>query len=205
LGDRAAHAGPVSVLPQLVALDAPPRFDRVAAARRDLEEVRAVALVEPQRRLREPGGGAVHRREVAPDGVGHTVDRLAVDRRQDALAPAHLLHARRTPSLSTDSPRSLTASKPMTPPARPRPRTTKLVGGVTIPVSRAASAVTRVGSPPRSWRITCDTASASVAVPWRIGPGRPAARASGAGRPPRGVDGSRDGGWCERCAAASRA
>src|SRR5438445_2405370 len=163
---------------QLVALDAPPRFDRVAAPRRDLEEVRAVALVEPQRRLREPGGGAVHRREVAPDGVGHTVDRLAVDRRQDALAPAHLLHARRTPSLSTDSPRSLTASKPMTPPARPRPRTTKLVGGVTIPVSRAASAVTRVGSSPRSWRITCDTASASVAVPWRIGPGRPAARAA---------------------------
>src|SRR3989454_5782806 len=56
--DGAAHAGPVTVLPRLVALDAPPRLDRVAAARRDLEKVRAVALVEPERRLREPGGGA---------------------------------------------------------------------------------------------------------------------------------------------------
>src|SRR3989454_8568130 len=90
--DGAAHAGPVTALPRLVALDAPPRLDRVAAARRDLEKVRAVALVEPERRLREPGGGAVDRREVAPDGVGHAVDGLAVDRRQDALAPAQLLH-----------------------------------------------------------------------------------------------------------------
>src|SRR5437870_2611003 len=90
--DGAAHAGPVTILPRLVALDAPPRLDRVAAARRDLEKVRAVALVEPERRLREPGGGAVDRREVAPDGVGHAVDGLAVDRRQDALAPAQLLH-----------------------------------------------------------------------------------------------------------------
>src|SRR3989449_7146918 len=88
----AALAGPVPIPPRLVALDAPPRLDRVAAARRDLEKVRAVALVEPERRLREPGGGAVDRREVAPDGVGHAVDGLAVDRRQDALAPAQLLH-----------------------------------------------------------------------------------------------------------------
>src|SRR6059036_2624121 len=148
--DRATHAGPVAVLAELVALDAPPRFDRVAAARRDLEEVRAVALVEPQRRLREPGGGAVHRREVAPDGVGHAVDRLAVDRRQDALASAQLLHARRTPLLSTGSPRSLTASKATRSPARPRPCTVNVDGIRTMPVKRAASMVTRVASPPRS-------------------------------------------------------
>ena len=90
--DGAARARPVAVVTQLVALDASPRLDRIPAARRDLEEVRAVALVEPERRLREAGRGPVHRREVAPHSVGHAIDRLAVDRRHDALAPAHLFH-----------------------------------------------------------------------------------------------------------------
>src|SRR5207247_851376 len=48
----------------------------------------------------------------------------------------------------------------------------------TIPVNRAAISLTRTGSPSRSRRMTCDTASASVAEPWRIGVDSPASRAT---------------------------
>src|SRR5207245_919184 len=48
----------------------------------------------------------------------------------------------------------------------------------TIPVNRAVISLTRTGSPSRSRRMTCDTASASVAEPWRIGVDSPASRAT---------------------------
>src|SRR5439155_12468724 len=175
---RASPARSMAVLAHGGGLDASPGLHRVAAARRDLEEVRAVSLVEAQRRLREPRRRVVDSGEVTPDRVGHAIDGLAVDGRQHALTPAHLFHAQITPSLSTGSPRASTASKPMRSPARVRPRTVMVEGMLTIPVSRAATSRTRAGSPSRSRRITCDTASANVADPWRIGADSPASRAT---------------------------
>src|SRR5205809_6315213 len=99
-------------------LDASPGLHRVAAARRDLEEVRAVSLVEAQRRLREPRRRVVDSGEVTLDCVGHAIDGLAVDGRQHALTPALLFHVRITLSLCTGSPRASTPSMPMTTPSR---------------------------------------------------------------------------------------
>src|SRR2546428_13075022 len=76
----------------LVRLHATPGVDAVTAARRDLQEVRAVVVVEAERRLGQPGRRVVDGGEVAPDGVGHAVDRLAIDGGRDPLAPRHLLH-----------------------------------------------------------------------------------------------------------------
>src|SRR5206468_9784011 len=117
-----------------------------------LEEIGAVALVKAERRLGQARGRVVDVREMAPDGVGHPVDGLTVDGRQDALAPAHLLHARSTPSLSTTAPRSSTTSKATRSPAFARPRTVTVDGMGTIPVNRAAISLTRTGSPSRSRR-----------------------------------------------------
>src|SRR2546430_17285334 len=76
----------------LVRLHTTPGVDAVAAARRDLQEVRAVVVVEAERRLGQPGRRVVDGGEVAPDGVGHAVDWLAIDGGRDPLAPRHLLH-----------------------------------------------------------------------------------------------------------------
>src|SRR3989442_722082 len=171
---RTDGARSVAVLADSVALNAPPGLDGIATARGDLEEVRAVPLVEPERRLRQARGRVVHAREMSPDRVRDAVDGLAVDRRENAFAPTHLLHARSTPSLSTGSPRSSTASNASRSPARPPPRTVKVDGMNTGPGKRAAISLTRAGSPSRSCRITCDTASASVAEPCKIGALSPA-------------------------------
>src|SRR5262249_28953882 len=144
--DRAARARPVPILEHSVGLDASPGLDGIAAARRDLQEVRTVALVKSECRLGEPGGRAIDARKVSPHGVGHAVDGLAADGRHDTLAPAHLLHPRMTPSASTRSPCASTASNAITAPARPRPRTTKLDGIGTMPVKRTAISVTRTAS-----------------------------------------------------------
>src|SRR5262249_528840 len=122
---RAAGARPMAVLAHGVALDTAPGLDGVAAARRDLEKIRAGTLVEPQRRLRQASRGVIDGREMAPHSVGDAIDGLAVDRGQDALASTHLLHARSTPSLRIGSPRSPTASNASRSPSRPRPRTVK--------------------------------------------------------------------------------
>src|SRR4030081_2546781 len=155
----------MAVLANGVALHAAPGLDSIAAARRDVEEVGAVSLMEPERRLSQPGRGVVDRREVAPDRVGDAVDGLAVDRGENAFASTHLLHALITPSLNTRSPRSSTASNASRSPARPRPRTMKVDGMNTNPVKRTAISRTRAGSPSRSCLTPCATASARVAEP----------------------------------------
>src|SRR4030095_10228711 len=159
----AARAWAVAVLSDRVSLDTPPRLDGIAAARRDLQKVRAIALVEPERGLGQPRGGVIDAREMAPHRVGDAVDGLSVDGGENAFASAHLLHARSTPSLRTGSPRSSTASNASRSPARPRPRTVKVDGMNTKPVKRTAISLTRAGSPSRSCSITCDTARARVA------------------------------------------
>src|SRR5215475_15375179 len=107
----ATGAGTMPVGTLLIALDAAPRLDGVSAGRRDLDEVRAVALVEAEGGLGEPGGVAIDLREVAPDGVGYAIDGLSRDRGLQALAPAHLLHVETTPSPRTERPPPSTASK----------------------------------------------------------------------------------------------
>src|SRR3989442_9409727 len=76
----------------LVRLHATPGVDAVTAARRDLQEVRAVVVVEAERRLGQPGRRVVDGGEVAPDRVGHAVDWLSIDGGGGPLAPRHLLH-----------------------------------------------------------------------------------------------------------------
>src|SRR5207302_1633621 len=77
---RATGAGAMPVLTDGVTLDAPPRFHGIAPARSDLQEVRAVSLVEAQRRLRQARWRAIHAREVTPHRVRHAVDGLSIDR-----------------------------------------------------------------------------------------------------------------------------
>src|SRR6267143_2144056 len=80
----------MAVLANGVALHAAPGLDSIAAARRDLEEVRAVSLMDPDRRLSQPGRGVIDRREVAPDRVPYAVWRHfpAVDHSPAGLAQA---------------------------------------------------------------------------------------------------------------------
>src|SRR6185312_13801998 len=87
--DRVAGAGPMPVRADLVALHAAPVLHRVAAGRGDLEEVRAIALVKPQRRLGERGRRAVDVGEMTPEGVGRPVGGLAPQRGLDTLELGH--------------------------------------------------------------------------------------------------------------------
>src|SRR5206468_10813855 len=127
------------VLPGGATIDAPRRFHGIAPARSDLPEVRAVSLVEAQRRLRQARWRAIHAREVTPPRVRHAVDGLSIDRGENPFASTHLLHARSTPSVRTDSPRSSTASNASRSRTRPRPRTVKVDGMNTNPVKRTRS------------------------------------------------------------------
>src|SRR5437870_3964152 len=84
---------------------------RRASRRRDLQEIRTIALVEPQRGLGRAGGVGVDLREMAPERVGRAVGGLAVDGGGQTLAAAHLLHRLTTPRPRTECPAASTASK----------------------------------------------------------------------------------------------
>src|SRR5262249_19130391 len=174
----AAGAGTVSVGADLVALDAAPLFDRIPPGRRALEEVGAIPLVEAQRRLSEASRIAVDLGEVPPYGVGDAVDGLVVDGGEHALAPAHRLHIESAPWLRIGRPWSSMASKAMPCAVGRTTRRTTVDGGVTMPVNRTLTPCTPAASPRRS-RLTMRVIhSASVAVPCRMIPGSPAARAT---------------------------
>src|SRR5262245_6770987 len=175
---RAGRTGPIAGGQHVGGLDAAPRLDAVAATGRDLEEIRAVMIVETQRRLREAGRRTVDRRKMSPHRVRHTIDGLTVDRRSQSLASRHLLHRVTRPSLSTAAPSGPTTSKPTAPSGTAWVRTVSRDGTITIPVNRAATPRTRAGSASRSRATTRDTASASVAVPCKMIAGKPAARAT---------------------------
>ena len=104
-----ARAGAVAVGRDLVRFHAAPVLDGVAARRRDLEEVGVVALVEAQGGLGERGRVAVHVGEVAPEGIGRTIGRLAPDRGLDALELGHTVS--RYPSARARAPSGVVARK----------------------------------------------------------------------------------------------
>ena len=92
LAHRAGCAGPMAIGLHHRVFDAAPRGHRIAAGRSDLEEIRAVAFVETERRLRETCWRAIDRREMTPHRVRHPIDGLAAEGGQEALASSHLLH-----------------------------------------------------------------------------------------------------------------
>src|SRR5262249_11674117 len=157
-----------------------------AACGRDLQEVRAVALVKPQGRLREGRRGAIHVGEVAPERIRRSVGRLAPEH---GLNPFELGHASlsvggfesampRAPSITAAWPSGVSAGTAMTRSwsegAAFHPMTVIAEGSRTMPPKRQPIRV--IGAPaPRPSRSTIlDTASASVAVPCRMMSGNPA-------------------------------
>src|SRR5262249_40637848 len=174
----AAGTGTVSVGADLVALDAAPLLDRIPPGGRDLEEVGAIPLVEAQGRLGEASRIAIDLGEVSPYGVGDAVDGLVVDGGEHALAPAHRFHVESAPWLRIGRPWSSTASKAMPCVVRRATRRTNADGSLTMPVKRALTPCTRAALSRRSRRTMRVMHSASVAVPCRMIPGSPAARAT---------------------------
>src|SRR5262249_40689133 len=87
-------AVPVAVRHDLVALDAAPVRDRIPTARRHLEKIRPVSLVEAQRGLCERGRRSVHFGEVSPERIRLTIRPSALE---GGLDPFELLHASTSP------------------------------------------------------------------------------------------------------------
>src|SRR4029453_6687987 len=176
---RVARAPAMAVWPHLVGLDAAPILHCIAAAGRDLEEVRVVSLVEAQGGLRERGAVAIDVGEVTPERVRRAIRRLAPYRRLDALELGHAASIQASSAVcrSRVVARSRTVRGGASPSAAP-PSTRSRDGMGTMPVKRPPSRRTGVAAPRGACPSAADTVSASVAVPCRMMAGSPARRAT---------------------------